>query len=77
MRSQARAAKLLTTEEAARVLSIRASRLKDWRRVNRRGGPGFIKLSKHIVRYSIHELKAFISRARVEVIVPDGESAEK
>ena len=53
----------LDTEEAARFLGLSATALEHWR--TRREGPPFVKVGR-AVRYSIAELRDFMSAHRLE-----------
>lgn len=57
--------RLLSTTEAARYLGLKRTRLKDWRRRNRRGGPVYVRLTSRLVRYQLQDLEEFIRSRRV------------
>ncbi|GMV70895.1 MAG: DNA-binding protein [Leptolyngbya sp. PLA2] len=54
---------LLTTEEAARYLSISAKEMERMRREGR--GPRWAKFSRKLVRYSIEELREWVAQRTV------------
>jgi|GEM_PF-2958951 hypothetical protein len=53
----------LTTEEAARYLSISAKEMERMRREGR--GPRWAKLSRKLVRYSIEDLREWVAQRMV------------
>lgn len=60
---------LLTTEEAARLLSVSPDTLKAWRVRKHQSGPDFIRMGggrKPRVRYSPGALRAFLSGQTVQ-----------
>lgn len=54
---------LLTTTEAAKILCVSPRTLEHWRRVGR--GPTYARLEGQ-VRYTPHDVEAFIQSNRVE-----------
>lgn len=56
--------RLLTTEQTADFLSIRAHTLIYWRCKTKADGPDFIKLGR-LVRYRVADIVRFLRRARV------------
>jgi predicted DNA-binding transcriptional regulator AlpA len=61
---------LLTTKEAAALLGMKPSTLRDWR--CSRIGPPFIVLSPRNVKYSREDLERYIAERRMEPYVPSG-----
>lgn len=58
---------LLTTEEAAKIIRIRAITLQIWRQ--RGFGPEYIRLNGRVVRYSRRQIKEFLA---TQVCTPAG-----
>jgi len=59
---------LLTTSDAARVLSVQPATLKFWRVRRHRQGPEFVKLGSRrggLVRYSWRGLMAYVEKHTV------------
>ena len=50
--------RLLTTSEAADILTVSVRTLEDWRL--RGGGPLFCKLGARLVRYALDDLRTFV-----------------
>lgn len=53
---------LLTTTEAAALLSVAPRTMEDWRRSGR--GPTFVALSRNAVRYRLVDLEAWVESRR-------------
>jgi excisionase family DNA binding protein len=56
---------LLTTSEAAEYLGLGRFTLRDWRRLVRRGGPDYVKIHAHAVRYRKQALELFLRKRTV------------
>lgn len=48
---------LLTPEQAAEVLQVSTSTMRDWR--SKKNGPKYRKLGKWLIRYSVADLEEF------------------
>jgi sarcosine oxidase delta subunit len=53
---------MLTTAQAAAFLNVAKNTMEKWRLIG--GGPAFIKLSRHCVRYLVSDLEAFVAKHR-------------
>lgn len=54
--------KLLTTEQAASLLSVKPSTLETWR--SRGGGPAFVRIGKRATRYRMEDLHEYVEAGR-------------
>jgi len=59
---------LLTTEQAAKVLSVAPDTLKYWRVKRWMGGPRFVRFGRGIVRYLTSDLKDYMASCRVTIV---------
>jgi Helix-turn-helix domain len=57
---------LLDTVQAAAFLGLCPNQLEQWRSRRARGGPPFLRVAKHAIRYSRLDLEQWLRARRVE-----------
>jgi predicted DNA-binding transcriptional regulator AlpA len=62
-------ARLLTTEELARLMKVDASTIRRWRTSVPAQGPPFMRLSTRVVKYDLDDVRAWLAHHRVD---PEG-----